>query len=67
MGAWHGVARGMVAISAPPTDWLKADHVVAEGQQLSPGKQRHCCDDAADADRYDNPKADALILKDGRK
>jgi len=32
---------GTVAISLPPSDWLKLAHLVGEGQQASLGKHLH--------------------------
>jgi hypothetical protein len=43
-GAWQGVPKGTVAIRVPSTDWLNFAHAAAEGQQVSPGKQRHVDD-----------------------
>lgn len=39
---------GTVAMRDPPTDALKALQVETDGQQLSPGIQRHCADAEAD-------------------
>lgn len=42
MGSWQGDPIGTVATRRPPTVELSAAHEAGEGQQLSPGKQRHC-------------------------
>lgn len=39
-GTWQGAPKGTVAIRVPSTDWLNFAHAAAEGQQVSPGKQR---------------------------
>ena len=35
--SWQGLARGTVAMSLPPREWLKAANCWVEGQHVSPG------------------------------
>jgi hypothetical protein len=46
-GSWQGDPKGLVATSRPLTVALRLSQADSDGQQVSPGKQRHEADSEA--------------------